>query len=156
MQINRIVLNPAEDTKIYPNKSKPNSIVKLQRNPCKPVPINLRTQNVSIIESQYWIHNLPASANYTNRNKLHKISRQYCSRQNWRTWAVLDADSCMYLPQVTEWENTDRENDWSDKSDQENDWSGRILIRKILIRENIDREYDRSGKWLIREILIRQ
>ena len=58
-----IVLNPAETTNIYPNKPNPNSIVKLQWNPCKPVPIHLHSE--SIIESQPWIHKLRAIANYT-------------------------------------------------------------------------------------------
>jgi len=38
----RVVLNPVETTNIYPNKPKPNSIVKLQRNLFKHVSIHLR------------------------------------------------------------------------------------------------------------------
>ena len=37
----RIVLNPAETTNIYPNTTKPNSIVKLQRNPFTYMSINV-------------------------------------------------------------------------------------------------------------------
>ena len=37
----RIVTNPAATTDIYPNKTKPNPIIKLQRNPFKHVSINV-------------------------------------------------------------------------------------------------------------------
>ena len=53
----RLVLNPAETTNIYPNKPKPNSIVKLQRNPFKYVSIHL--------------HHL----HRTHRSSNHKIAR---------------------------------------------------------------------------------
>ena len=64
---------------IYPNKPKTNSIVKLQRNPFKPVSIHLHKKGI-----QYWIHKLPAFANYTNNYISHKISSTWfrrCRRQ---------------------------------------------------------------------------
>ena len=79
MQITRIVSNPADTTKIYPSKPKSNSIVKLQRNPFKPVPIHYH-RNASIIESQCWIHKLPAFANYTNNYISHKITSTWFRR----------------------------------------------------------------------------
>ena len=60
MQITRIVSNPADTTKIYPSKPKSNSIVKLQPNPFKPVPIYYH-RTAFIIESNVEYTNCPLS-----------------------------------------------------------------------------------------------